>query len=91
MFQINLEIVTTPPPSPQKNYLYYNIIFLHNYYFATDVISAEKAGLLCELLDEIGRKDLTAIVKEYMNKLDGKYTIHDLIYHKATCEMNLSK
>ena len=55
------------------------------------MIGAEKAGLLCELLDEIGRKDLTAIVKEYMNKLDGKYTIHNLIYHKATCEMNLSK
>ena len=42
---------------------------------ATDLIGAEKAGLLCELLDEIGRKDLTAIVKEYMNKLDGKYRL----------------
>ena len=37
-----------------------------------DLIGPEKAGLLCELLDEIGRKDLTAIVKEYMNKLDCK-------------------
>ena len=86
--QINLEIVTTPPPpSQKKNNLYYNIIFLHNYYSATDVIGAEKAGLLCELLDEIGRKDLTAIVKEYMNKLDGKYTIHDLIYR--TCKSRI--
>ena len=41
------------------------------------MIGPEKAGLLCELLDEIGRKDLTAIVKEYMNN-DGKYTIHNL-------------
>ena len=55
------------------------------------MIGPEKAGLLCELLDEIGRKDLTAIVKEYMDKLDCKYTIHNLTYHKATCELNLSK
>ena len=55
------------------------------------MIGPEKAGLLCELLDEIGRKDLTAIVKEYMDKLDGKYTIYNLIYHKATCELNVSK
>ena len=37
-----------------------------------DLIGAEKTGLLCELLDEVGRKDLTAIVKEYVNKLDFK-------------------
>ena len=55
------------------------------------MINFEKPGLLCELLDEIGRKDLTAIVKEYMNKMDGMYTIHNLTYHKATCELNVSK
>ena len=40
--------------------------------FAVDLIGPEKAGFLCELLDEVGRKDLTAIVREYMDKLDSK-------------------
>ena len=42
------------------------------FYFAVDLIRPEKAGFLCELHDEVGRKDLTAIVREYMDKLDRK-------------------
>ena len=31
-------------------------------------ISAEHPELLCELLDEIGRKDLMSLVKDYVHK-----------------------
>ena len=40
--------------------------------FPPDLLGPEKAGFLCELLDTIGRKDLTATVREYMDKVDRK-------------------
>ena len=42
------------------------------FYFTIDLIEPEKAGFLYELLNEVGRKDLTPIVREYMEKLDRK-------------------
>ena len=42
------------------------------FYFAVDLIRLEKAGFLCELHDEVGQKDLTVIIREYMDKLDRK-------------------
>lgn len=36
------------------------------------LISAEKPQLLTELLDEIGRKDLSALVKSYVQKRSSK-------------------
>ena len=38
----------------------------------SDVIGAEKVGFLCELLDTVSRKDLSAIVKEYIDKVESK-------------------
>ena len=38
-----------------------------------DVIGPEKAEFICELLGEVGRKDLTVIVKEYIDKVDRKF------------------
>ena len=54
------------------------------FYFAVDLIEPEKAGFLCELLDEVGRKDLTAIVWKYMyiDKLDHKLQCHITILTK---------
>ena len=37
------------------------------------MIGPEKAEFLIELLDTVGRKDLSAIVREYIDKLDSKY------------------
>ena len=42
------------------------------YLCASDVIGPEKAEFLCELLDTVGRKDLTVIVKEYIDKVSCK-------------------
>ena len=39
---------------------------------ALGLISAEKPQLLTELLDEIGRKDLSALVKSYVQKRSSK-------------------
>ena len=38
-----------------------------------DVIGPERVDFLCELLDTVSRKDLSAIVREYIDKLEGKY------------------
>lgn len=37
-----------------------------------DVVSADNAAFLCELMDEIGRKDLSEEVKQYVESADGK-------------------
>lgn len=42
--------------------------------YTIDVIGPEKAEFLIELLNTVGRKDLSAIVREYIDKLDCKYT-----------------
>lgn len=39
---------------------------------AAGLISYEKPQLLCELLDEIGRKDLTHLVKDYVQRKNCK-------------------
>ena len=64
------------------------------FYFAVDLIGPEKAGFLCELLDEVGRKDLTAIVREYMDKLDRKCynrTIPTLVRYHTSFENLVQK
>ena len=53
-----------------------------------DVIGPEKAEFICELLGEVGRKDLTVIVKEYIDKVDRKFMCvsmcgEDLLYTRA--------
>lgn len=42
---------------------------------APGIISAEHPQLLCELLDEIGRKDLAGLVKEYIQRRSSKFGI----------------
>ena len=41
-----------------------------------DVIGPEKAEFICELLSEVGRKDLTVVVREYIDKVDRKLCLH---------------
>ena len=43
-----------------------------DYCLSSGLISADKPPFLCELLDEIGRKDLTTLVKEYIQKRNSK-------------------
>ena len=44
-------------------------------YTCIDVIGPEKAEFLIELLDTVGRKDLSAIVREYIDKVDRESVI----------------
>ncbi len=39
------------------------------------MISAERPQLLCELLDEIGRKDLTSLVKDYIHRRSSELVV----------------
>ena len=43
------------------------------------MIGPEKAEFLIELLDTVGRKDLSAIVREYIDKVDRKSVIKFLL------------
>jgi len=44
-----------------------------SYHYIADVITYEKPAFLCELLDEIGRKDLVEEVKKYLEKAESEY------------------
>ena len=37
----------------------------------TEAIDADKVGFLCELMDELGRRDLTGEVKSYTERTEG--------------------
>ena len=38
------------------------------------MIAADKVAFLCEVMDEIGRKDLTEDVKRYVERTEGEPT-----------------
>ena len=42
----------------------------------TALIGADNVAFLCELLDEIGRKDLTDKVKTYVERMEGTHAPH---------------
>lgn len=44
------------------------------------VISVETPQLLCELLDEIGRKDLSSLIKDYLHKRSSKLIVDMHVY-----------
>ena len=44
-----------------------------DYFSITALIDANNVVFLCELLDEIGRKDLTDEVKSYIVRIEGTY------------------
>ena len=46
------------------------------------LIGPDNVAFLCELLDEIGRKDLTDKVKIYIDKMEGK--------HSAACYISFA-
>ena len=43
-----------------------------NVSFCTDRIKFDRTALLCELLDEVGRKDLKEEVKKYLEKTESE-------------------
>lgn len=49
-------------------------------YAILGVISVETPQLLCELLDEIGRKDLSSLIKDYLHKRSSKLIVDLHVY-----------
>lgn len=49
----------------------------------TDRIKFDHTAFLCELLDEVGRKDLTEEVKKYLDKTESELvSSHEINSHK---------
>lgn len=42
--------------------------------YTAEVIAADNVAFLCEVMDEIGRKDLTEDVKRYVERTEGEST-----------------